>query len=429
VSNRITCPGCKKSLAPTNNGKYRKHGDCDYGSTVIPEENECQPTPSPSPDGAQDPVPPATPSTPSSPNSPEPEGNASTASAPDALPGVEKYAESLNDLATQQLEAYKAKVEANITPFSQPAPLDPVVEEPTLFSQPAPFEFDNETAREFAGLPPASFSQPAGRKSEEPVPPMSAEGAQLAARLKELFGQYDRRRSSDNRSAQTTMGPSEMGYGCDRRIALKLLRQPPVNPGGDGFAAWVGTCIHAGLEDLFKWADGNTGRFATEERLEFDSPRVPKGTADLIDRSLMMLADHKALGRWSRNKFKKEGPPPHYRVQGHVYAHGARRRGEKIEKVAWFLWPRDEATLDDLYVWVEDYNPAIAQRAFERVESIGAQADMRASELRDVYPDAPDWEIGARVGLEFEIDPDSCRYCPFHLPGTRDPLRGCNGRS
>jgi len=229
------------------------------------------------------------------------------------------------------------------------------------------------------------------------------------------------------------MGPSEMGTPCDRRLALSLMRMPPVNPGGDGWAAFVGTCIHAGLEQMFLWANHGTGRFACETRLQFDSKYVPKGTADLIDRTLFMLDDHKCQGRWSRNKLKAQGPSQTYRVQAHVYAYGARQRGEKIEHVAIISWPRDEATLDDLYVWTEPYNPAIAQKAFERVERIGGEVKQKQQELAETYGvPAKDelqlLQIKARVGADYTIDTEGCRFCPFYLPNARNITQGCNGK-
>jgi hypothetical protein len=90
--------------------------------------------------------------------------------------------------------------------------------------------------------------------------PMSPLGEKLAAGLKELFYSYVNRKQSDNRSAQLTVGPSEVGTPCDRRLALSLMRKDPVNPGGDGWAAFVGTCVHAGLADMFVWAGKHTGR-------------------------------------------------------------------------------------------------------------------------------------------------------------------------
>jgi hypothetical protein len=110
-----------------------------------------------------------------------------------------------------------------------------------------------------------------------------------------------------------------------------------------------------------------------------------------------------------------------YKVQAHVYAHGARLRGEKIEKIAIVSWPRDEATLDDLYVHVEDYNPLIAKRAFERVEKIGAEVEAKLN-MND-----PTLEDKARVAADFNVA-DDCRFCPFFLPNARDITRGCNGK-
>lgn len=460
MSDRVECPGCGKDLARLKSGRYKNHklpnhqnhrdsrDYCDYGGTVIPpEDNECQnesspsatTTPASSAESSTDDAAPgatsATSSIESSPNSPEPAAGASTASAPDALPGANEYAKKLGDLAAEQLEAYKRNILAAVTvaPFSQPSVPDRWEEDNTLFSQPLACDCEEVygkitcqgTCPQSVGTTP--FSQPAGRKSEAPAKPMTDLGRELTARLKEIFYAYDNRRSEDNRSAQTTMGPSEMGTPCDRRLALSLMRMPPVNPGGDGWAAFVGTCIHAGLERMFLWASGDTGRFAVEQRLEFGHVIVPKGTADLIDRTLFLILDHKCQGRWSRNKLKSQGPSKTYRVQAHVYAKGARLRGERIENIAIVSWPRDEATLDDLYVFTEPYNPKIADDAFARVDDIDAEVGRRQAEVREIYPDAEDLEVNARVGASFVIAED-CRFCPFYLPNSSDPLRGCNGK-
>ena len=152
---------------------------------------------------------------------------------------------------------------------------------------------------------PASRSEARGK-----VIPMEGKALEVASRLKELFFEYDNRQSSDNRSAQTTMGPSEIGSPCDRRIAMSLLRVPPVNPGGDGWAAFVGTCVHVGLADMFVWGNAGTGRYQTEVPLKFGSIVVPHGTTDLVDTTLLMGVDHKVMGSYSLNKLKTEGPSP-----------------------------------------------------------------------------------------------------------------------
>lgn len=443
MTDRVTCPGCDKSLKRTTAQpeKYRKHGGggCDFSATVIPtEEEECGPVTSETVSSAKSPpedatarASPATGSTPSHPNGAgrEPVDDASTsADASPVLPGVTSYVTTLNTLTEEQAAAWKTKVEAGLTPFSQPAPID--VDQPPLFSQPATVGDSappSETAQRAPSPATPSFSQPTGRRSEAPTLPMTAEAGEIAARVKELFYSYNNRKTADNRSAQTTLGPSEMGTLCDRRLALSLMRMPPVNPGGDNWASFVGTCIHAGLEEMFMWADAGTGRFAVEQRLEYGHPIVPKGTADLLDRTLMMVLDHKAQGRWSRNKLKSQGPIPTYRVQAHVYAHGMRLRGEAIEKVAIISWPRDESTLDDLYVWVEDYRPDIVKDAFERVERINAEAKVKYADVIDEYPDAEVLEIKARVSANFDVA-DDCRFCSFYLPNARSIKDGCSGK-
>lgn len=450
ASDYIGCPGCDKQLKRNENGRYRKHKPlkgktaddsyCDFSGAVIQEEpceSPSTPPPSatsptassvkPTPDDATETADPVTSSTDSSPNSKDSGGDASTsADASPALPGVTSYTNTLAEIHEEQTASYRAQVDAKLTTsFSQPTPPD--YERPTLFSQPV------EVVEPTLPPQPAMFAQPAGRHSEQPEVEMSRDGAEIASRIKELFYAYDNRRSKDNRSAQVTMGPSEMGTPCDRRLALSLMRMPPVNPGGDGWAAFVGTSIHSALEQMFMWADAGTGRFAVEQRLEYGSVFVPKGTADLIDRVLLMVLDHKCQGRWSRNKLKTSGLSPTYKVQAHVYAYGARLRGEKIEKVAIVSWPRDEATLDDLYVHVEDYDPGIAKRAFERVEGIAAQVEEKKAELHLTYSidKEPSEELGleikARVSGDFTVA-DDCRFCPFYLPNARDITRGCNGK-
>lgn len=156
--------------------------------------------------------------------------------------------------------------------------------------------------------------------------PMTDRGREIAARLKETFHAYSNRLE---RNTQTTLGPSEIGTPCDRRIALSLLRVPPVNPGGDGWASFIGTCVHGGLARMFTWADAGTGRYAVEAPLSFPNAYVPKGTGDLLDRVLLMFLDHKLMGRWSLDKLSTRGPIPTYRVQVHTYAYGARLKGKR----------------------------------------------------------------------------------------------------
>lgn len=274
-------------------------------------------------------------------------------------------------------------------------------------------------------MTPDEFMDGDGRPA--PAEP-TAEEIELAARIRETFYAYTNRSA---RNQQTTLGPSEAGTPCDRRLALHMLGMRPVNPGGDNWASFKGTCIHAGLEGMFLWADAGTGRYAVEVPLDLPSAVVPHGTADLLDRALRMLGDQKTMGTWSLDKFTRGGPSPTQFVQVHLYAYAARRRGERIDKVAIVAWPVADTSLDGLRVWVRDYDPTVAPRALERVESIAAA--VRAAEdaqLQGASGESGDLRRGAqllRIASEFDVE-DDCRYCPYHAPDDSQREFGCNGK-
>lgn len=350
------CPVCAKDITLTKAGKYRVHADPSTKETC---------------DGAGTVKP------------------VEDVELPGVNPYVEELGKAVEGLAAKQLAAYSETV-ANTTPFSQPAAQP---EQPPLFSQPS-----------------GPQRRPVAETQE-----MTDLGKEITARLKEMFHQYSNRME---RNQQQTLGPSEIGSPCDRRLAMSLMRMPPVNPGGDGWASFVGTCTHVGLAEMFMWADAGTGRYAVEVPLTFGSEHVPKGTGDLLDRTLYMFDDHKLMGKWSRNKLKTSGPSQTYRAQVHTYAYGARMKGEKVDHVAIIGWPRDESSLEDLYVWTEPYNPALAKEALERVDRIAAQ----------LGPMKPDGDWSAARPEDFPIA-DDCRFCPYHMPGARDLSGGaCNGK-
>lgn len=240
----------------------------------------------------------------------------------------------------------------------------------------------------------------------------------LSVSIREIFYAYDKRDSNDNRSAQRHLGPSEIGTPCDRRLAMSLLGIPPVNPGGDGFAAWLGTQGHRGMADIYTWADGRSGRFAVETPLHFPSKLVPRGTGDLLDRKLRAFVDWKFMGTWSLKALRTSGPKPTYRVQIHTYAYGAVQRGEKVDQVAIVGMPRQGASLDEMFVWSEPYDQLVAVEALMRVEKIGKRV---ASGVAD--PIESDEEIVKSMGTAAD-----CTYCPFHLPGSSDLGHACNGK-
>jgi hypothetical protein len=365
VPTKAQCPTCEKDVTVTRAGVFYKHSidgvECDKSGEKIPGRDRPPPPP------------------PSQAN-PDLVGYIE-----ESIPGADGYAKGLAvvDRSVPRPVSQNDWPKGDVPEFSQPA---------LPFSQPA--------------------KQTYGRKPKAPVRPMTELGQRLVSELKQMFFHYNNRPSSDNRSAQRHLGPSEIGTPCDRRLALSLTDFPKVNPGGDGWAAFVGTCVHAGVAEMLEWADAGSGRYGVEVPLEFPSVHVPRGTGDELDRVLLCFIDQKMMGGWSLDKLKSEGPSQTYRVQVQTYAYGARLRGEKVESVAIVGWPRDQSTLDDLYAWTEPYDPSIARNALTRVDSIAERIES------GVLP------------AEFPIA-DDCRYCPFNMPDSK-PLKeggqGCNGR-
>lgn len=268
--------------------------------------------------------------------------------------------------------------------------------------------------------PSPVFLQPPEYAGPEKPEPMGDLAKELSVRIKETFYAYDNRKTKDNRSAQTTLGPSEIGTPCDRRLAMALMGIPPVNPGGDGWAAFVGTCGHVGMAEMLTFADAGTGRYAVELPLTFQSVWVPRGTTDALDRRDATLIDWKFMGAYSLKKFKLEGPSTTYRVQAHTYGLGATEAGEKVRNVAIVGLPRAGGSLDDMHVWTEKFDPKVGRAALARVESIAQQINVLSGRAVE--------EGGDRMSAAATFDTaNDCRYCPFHLKTDKEMRRGCPG--
>lgn len=273
--------------------------------------------------------------------------------------------------------------------------------------------------------PGSPFMQPGEGKAPKPEE-MSEHAKLLGQRIKETFYAYSNRKTKDNRSAQTTLGPSEIGTTCDRRLALTVTGVTPVNEGGDGWAAFVGTCTHTGMEGVYTWADAGTGRYATEIRLSFGSVLVPKGTSDLIDRREGDIVDWKIMGEYSLKKFKAEGPSETYRIQGHTYGYGAELAGEKVRHVNIVGLPRAGSSLDEMHVWSEPYDRNVAKNAIGRVEQIYARTQQLAVETGALAEDTQADLL--HRGRQFPTgDAYECRFCPFYRKSDKQFEKGCPG--
>lgn len=264
--------------------------------------------------------------------------------------------------------------------------------------------------------PPSEFVR---KRQSKPTIKMDPKGKDIAEWLKELYWLTTNRAP---RTQQVHLGPSELGDPCDNKLIRRLLQRTPSNHGGnnDGWAATVGTAIHAWLAEAIEAYDSGRGRFLVEHRINIPSELGDEwdvmGTLDLYDRKRRTVMDHKAMGESTLGKLRTTGEPDQrYKIQLQVYAHGLALQGEEPQDVAIIAWPRVESTLTKLFVWVASYDPAIARQALARRDSL-LYARLQLE----------DGDDPTDLLRETPISPSSlCQYCPFYRPRAVDIRDGC----
>lgn len=227
------------------------------------------------------------------------------------------------------------------------------------------------------------------------------------------------------RSQQRSIGPSEVGQSCERRLALTLLGAEKINTSRDDWTSSVGTAIHSWMEDAFKAdnarrvAEGKTARWLVEQTVTV-RPGLD-GHCDVFDLETMTVLDHKFPGVTSIRKYRKQGHPgEQYIWQAHLYGMGWANLGLPVKKVAIAMYPRS-GLIRDTWLWTADYDPGIAMTALERLdELLIGMNDAEGTGTLDT------WFAG------LARDPAFCSWCPFYTGGlvpVRDHSRECGGAS
>lgn len=264
-----------------------------------------------------------------------------------------------------------------------------------------------------------SASTPVRAKPRKRVP-LEGEALALSNWFDDLFFRYQHSRE---RSMQPTIGPSEIGSACMRKIAMKLSQRPEVNFEKDTYAAWFGTQGHLGLEAMLRWSNETTHveRFLIEASLEFGSEVMPHGHSDAFDRQPDavgfdrlggIVIDWKFPGTSALSKMHLDGCPEDYQTQGQLYGYGQRLAGENVERVAVIALPRQTGDLSGKFVWVAPYDEDIAIKAVKKAEAIKKRLDELGPEGYRQAPKTPSY---------------LCPYCPFYLANDKSETKGCSG--
>jgi hypothetical protein len=288
----------------------------------------------------------------------------------------------------------------------------------------------------------------------------------------ELLGYIAHRTGSDERTLQTSIGPSGMGTPCNRKLAYRLAEIPAVHtplpdeeaPDVETLirrAAWrptVGKAVHLWLAEMLedlnrrelasklhehesgdpcraRWCDSHvTNEHTPRYAVEFETPvgtigGVAKdGHIDVYDRMRQCVIDWKIVGPKSLKDKRAQcsaaedpNPGQEYRVQAHVYAAGvARAQGWDVQRVAVCFLPMN-GELKDGFVWSEPYNPEIRAQAFARARGI---FDLMRYEDETVA----DPELVDETLPTLKTAPDYCHRCDWFVPGVeRASAKGCPG--
>lgn len=201
------------------------------------------------------------------------------------------------------------------------------------------------------------------------------------------------------RSLQKAIGPSEFGHPCTRQVAFKVAGVPKNPDYRDPMPSILGTAFHTWMETHLP-----RDEWIPEQRVNVSEGL--DGHSDAYHIPTRTVVDWKLLGNTAHRDYSGGYVSTQYNIQRHSYGLGFARAGYPVERVALAIFGRAK-TLQDLYVDSVVWDPAVAQRAVDRLEIVrnyvattGASATNRAP-LLAIEPTVSD-----------------CYFCPYKGQAT-----------
>lgn len=190
------------------------------------------------------------------------------------------------------------------------------------------------------------------------------------------------------RDEQKSIGPSEIGNPCDYCVGRALCRKypqywrspEPLNDDHFGLKAWVGTAVHAKLEEDVDIPGAVKESTITIGELAGYGPIT--GHADLYWNGI--ICDYKTTDRAKLDLIKVNGPPLSYLRQINLYAYGANQnhRGMSVDQVCLLFLPRDSNRLSDGWAFYAPHSAQAAEVSLRRLEHLwGAVQQGLAADL------------------------------------------------
>lgn len=215
------------------------------------------------------------------------------------------------------------------------------------------------------------------------------------------------------RSRQVSIGPSELGEECTRKLAYKLLDWEKVNQSASGsWAAQVGTALHSHLEAIFSQ---QPEKYATETRVKIRGNL--SGTVDLFHTERKMVLDWKTKSPTGIKDKRSQGATAKEIIQVMTYAYGKVKEGVEVEYVGLVFLPTG-GQITDMYIELHKYDEQIVLDALERIDNVYTLLS-----TIDVEANPAMWE-------HIPIVPSRlCMYCPYYQPFSKDVSKACPGDS
>jgi len=221
--------------------------------------------------------------------------------------------------------------------------------------------------------------------------------------------------SKQGRSAQMSVGPSEIGTPCDRELGYRMagLKGPHRS---DPWPSIVGTATHTWMSDTVRAFEKAHGLKRLESELRVKPDAIMEGSTDLWWPEHELVLDFKFPGTEGMKKLREEGFGVRYNVQLNTYGLGHEKAGRKVSKVGIVALHR-AGWLKDMWVKIEDYDRSVAEAAIARMYRIGNQV-IKGGVLED-----------PSLWGTIEASPSRlCGYCPMYRAGKPADDKGCPGR-
>lgn len=220
------------------------------------------------------------------------------------------------------------------------------------------------------------------------------------------------------RSQQKTLGCSEAGDHCTRKIAYRMAGTKKIHT-PDTLKANMGTAFHTWLDDGMRAFQENlvTSQREWITETEVWPAKFLKGHVDLYSRMRFLVLDYKTtsadiLKEWARTGLI----PTQYLIQIMLYGKGMINAGYRVDRVGLAGLNRS-GTYNDMVVLTVAYDEEVARNALRRIYDLGKH-------LIDV-----DIDNNPELFEAIESAPSRlCGWCPWYRGGSKPADgTGCPG--